>query len=247
MAVKQKLRSRRGATLMAALLFFLVAAVCGSIILAAATATASRVKNQAKDAQAYYAVTSAAQLIRDDLMDSNWLITLEEQYEDNKIKSGFPSIKDIQLVDKDLKELSNEDLQKTFVRDLFVKSVDNGNSFVTNGLIKIMTTEVKNFPTVFCRASGAELTKQIGEQSSNLTIIITNNTETDTNKKFHEFKETDAEGNQLYWVTVSLRSVKIPSGFQILNDGRNDSGTGTVTRTVCLTWRDPVIEKVRVS
>lgn len=238
MAVKQKLRSRRGATLMAALLFFLVAAVCGSIILAAATATVSRVKNQAKDAQAYYAVTSAAQLIRDDLMDSNWLITLEEQYEDNEIKSGYTRITDIQFVDNDINTVELE----TFVRDLRNAPVDLNGSFVKSNLFQINTTDVNEFPTVFFKADPVPLTDQIGKQSCQLSVTITNNT--DSNNRFESYKETDANGNQLYWIEVKLRSINIPAGSHILTDGRNDSGTGIVTRTVCLTWADPVIKKV---
>ncbi len=249
MAVKQILRSRRGATIMAALLFFLVAAVCGSIILGAATATLSRVKNQAKDTQAYYAVTSAAQLIRDDLVDSRWLITLEETY---KLESGAmtvtPSVTNIRLVDKDIKALSAEELNTTFVRDLHVVSAALNDSLVKTSTFTISSkaTEVKDFPTVFAKADAVPFTRSFGDQTSKLTIMITNNKD-DGDSRFTNYKERDTEGNQLYWVKVSLRSVKYPAGYQILTDGRNENGEGKVTRTVCLGWDDPAIEKVDVS
>ena len=244
MAVKQKLCSRLGATLMAALLFFLVAAVCGSIILAAATATVSRVKNQAKDAQAYYAVTSAAQLIRDDLMDSRWLITLNEEYENHVIKSGSTTITGIQLVDKYMKPLKDEDMKKTFVRDLlFGSSISN---LVTADEIQISVSNVGDvdvFPTIYAKAKSLPYTdpstSKTVDEGCKLSVTLTNDTSED---RFTRYKETDDDGHQLYWVKISLRSVKNPAGFQILSDGRVN-GTGTVTRTICIGWDDPVLEK----
>lgn len=247
--MKQKLHAQQGATITAALLFFLVAAVCGSIILGAATATLSRVKNQAKDTQAYYAVTSAAQLIRDDLMNSRWLITLEETY---KVESGAvtvtPRITGVQLVDKDLKQLSSEEEQKTFVRYMYATTAALNDSVVKTSIFMISSnsTEVKDFPTVFAKADAVPLTRTFGDQTSELKIMITNNKD-DGDSRFTNYKERDTEGNQLYWVKVSLRSVKYPAGYQILTDGRDESGKGIVRRTVCLGWDDPVIEKVNVS
>ena len=247
--MKQKLHAQQGATITAALLFFLVAAVCGSIILGAATATLSRVKNQAKDTQAYYAVTSAAQLIRDDLMDSKWLITMEETYtvEDGTTKV-VPSITNIQLVDKDIKPLSADKLQETFVRDLYKSLAALNNSFVNTDTFTISSNSpaVKDFPTVFAKAYPLPLTETIGDQASQLIIMITNNQD-DGESRFTNYKERDTAGNQLYWVKVSLRSVKYPAGCQIVTDGRDGSGNGIVTRTVCLGWDDPVIEKEEVS
>jgi len=245
--VKQKLYAQQGATITAALLFFLVAAVCGSIILGAATATLSRVKNQAKDTQAYYAVTSAAQLIRDDLMNSRWLITLEDTYTvEEGAETVTPSITSIQLVDKDLKPLSADEINKTFVRDLYVATAALNSSLVTTNTITITAPSVTGFPTVFAQAEALPLTGTIGDQTSELKIMITNNKD-DEGGRFTNFKERDTEGNQLYWVKVSLRSVKYPAGYQILTDGRDESGKRIVRRTVCLGWDDPVIEKVNVA
>ena len=63
-AVGRKLRSGAGATLIVALLFFLLCAVVGSSVLAAGSATMSRVVNQRKEAQDYYTLTSAAESVR---------------------------------------------------------------------------------------------------------------------------------------------------------------------------------------
>jgi len=56
-----------GATILIALLFFLVCAIAGAIILAAATTSSGRIAGLAGQEQTYYSVTSAADLIRDDI------------------------------------------------------------------------------------------------------------------------------------------------------------------------------------
>lgn len=55
-----KLKSDSGASLMAALLFFIMCATVGSIILAAATASSGRLAGLKRNEQAHYAVNSAA-------------------------------------------------------------------------------------------------------------------------------------------------------------------------------------------
>ncbi len=60
----KKLHSRRGASITFALLLFLVCAAIGSVVLASASATAGRVSENYDYDQRYYAVTSAAELLR---------------------------------------------------------------------------------------------------------------------------------------------------------------------------------------
>lgn len=70
-AIKNKIRSRRGASLTFALLLFLVCAVVGSVVLVAGTAASGRMSQIAEMDQRYYSVNSAARL----------LIELMEKYE----------------------------------------------------------------------------------------------------------------------------------------------------------------------
>ena len=63
----EKLKSSRGASLMMALLLFLVCAVLGSVVLVAGTASAGRFANLSKMEQRYFAVNSAAELLRTEL------------------------------------------------------------------------------------------------------------------------------------------------------------------------------------
>ena len=64
-AIKKKLRSQRGASLTFALLIFLVCAVLSSVIIVAATTAVGRMSRLAERDQKYYAVTSAAELMKD--------------------------------------------------------------------------------------------------------------------------------------------------------------------------------------
>lgn len=65
--VQRKFHDRSGATLTVALLFFIMCAAAGSVILAAATTSTGRLSQLQASDQNYYAVVSAAKLIRDEI------------------------------------------------------------------------------------------------------------------------------------------------------------------------------------
>ena len=73
--IRQKLRSRRGASITFALLLFLVCAVVGSVVLAAGMAAAGRMSQAAEMDQRYYSVTSAADLLAKELTGKEVNIT----------------------------------------------------------------------------------------------------------------------------------------------------------------------------
>lgn len=66
-AVQRKLQDRSGATLTVALLFFIMCAAAGSVILASATTSTGRLAELKASDQNYYAVVSAAKLLRDEI------------------------------------------------------------------------------------------------------------------------------------------------------------------------------------
>lgn len=63
--IKNRLRSRQGASITFALLLFLVCAVLSSVIIVAATAAAGRIAGMVEADQRYYAVTSASELLKE--------------------------------------------------------------------------------------------------------------------------------------------------------------------------------------
>ena len=68
--LKSKLNNSRGASMMMALVFLLAALVLGAVALAAASANAGRTGRNVEDQQAYYALSSAAELIKNDMSNA---------------------------------------------------------------------------------------------------------------------------------------------------------------------------------
>lgn len=65
--IKKKIRSEQGATLSMAMLLFLVCAIVGGVILAAATAAGGRLSLKADMDKRYYSVSSAVQFLAENL------------------------------------------------------------------------------------------------------------------------------------------------------------------------------------
>ena len=65
--MRQKLSSRRGASLLIALLYFLVCGLVAAVIIGAAMTNVQKLKGAHQRQQAYNSVSSAAQLIRDEM------------------------------------------------------------------------------------------------------------------------------------------------------------------------------------
>ena len=76
--LSQKLHSKRGASILLALMFFLICGFVGAVVLGSAVTNAEKLQGRKEDQQAYYAVSSAARLIRDAL-DGASCVGVEEQ------------------------------------------------------------------------------------------------------------------------------------------------------------------------
>ncbi|NCB32305.1 MAG: hypothetical protein EOM64_00235 [Erysipelotrichia bacterium] len=68
----KKLNQSQGASLMLALLVFLICAMCGSVVLAAGTAAAGRIAGLKESDQSLYTLTSAAGAIGDELRTARY-------------------------------------------------------------------------------------------------------------------------------------------------------------------------------
>ena len=75
MPIKQKLKSENGASFLLALLAFLVAAMVCVTIITAATSSVKRVHSDRDAQQMQLAITSAAQLVRDTMGETQYCIT----------------------------------------------------------------------------------------------------------------------------------------------------------------------------
>ena len=75
MPIKQKLKSENGASFLLALLAFLVAAMVCVTIITAATSSVKRVHSDRESQQMQLAITSAAQLVRDEMLAAQYTVT----------------------------------------------------------------------------------------------------------------------------------------------------------------------------
>ena len=116
----KKIRSQTGASITFALLLFLVCAVLCSVILTAATVSSGRMSGMAEADQRYYAVTSAAELLKN-LIDGQ-SVTIEKIYSGTKTET-----QDGTSTDYDDPTLKNPTLK---INSVEIKGDPEFNSFV---------------------------------------------------------------------------------------------------------------------
>ncbi len=83
--VRRKLGSQAGASITFALLLFLVCAVISSVVIVAATAAGGRLSKLAEMDQRYYAVTSAAELLKHEIDGKTMIVTQSRDAEGNPV------------------------------------------------------------------------------------------------------------------------------------------------------------------
>lgn len=83
-----KLKNRNGASLMLALLVFLICALCGLVVLAAGSAAAGRISGIKESSQNQYSLTSAAQVFQDELNDAQYTYSAEENTKGSVTPAG---------------------------------------------------------------------------------------------------------------------------------------------------------------
>ncbi len=77
-AIQKKWKSRRGASVLIALVFFLLCLMVGAVILTAATASAGQLRTQRQAQQDYLTVSSAARLLQDLLKEKKFQMVSED-------------------------------------------------------------------------------------------------------------------------------------------------------------------------
>jgi len=95
-AMKNKIKSQRGASITFALLLFLVCAVVSIVVVVAGSAAAGRMSQRAETDQRYYAVTSAVELLCDDFKGMK--VTVEYS---KKTVEGKPSENAVEVTSVD--------------------------------------------------------------------------------------------------------------------------------------------------
>lgn len=151
--IKKKIQSERGASITFALLLFLVCAVLSSVLITAGTAAAGRMSQIAETDQRFYAVTSAAELMKG-LLDGKSVTFVE--------KDG-----DLYLFDKEYEEIEPEDYTSNNQvegnganGDLLLNSTLNRISYhcfkgtnYTPRVLTLKSSDIENFPVVTAEES----------------------------------------------------------------------------------------------
>lgn len=149
--VQRKLHDRSGATLTVALLFFIMCAAAGSVILAAATTSTGRLSQLQASDQNYYAVVSAAKLIRDEI-------------DGQTISVGQTETKTVTTIRKEKKEKNESGAEVTVVEETTKTEYSYSNpafehpedttdgteitSATTTGTVITSATKFESFPSV---------------------------------------------------------------------------------------------------
>ena len=145
----EKLKSSRGASLMMALLLFLVCAVVGSAVLTAGTAASGRMAKIAESDQRYYSVNSAANLLIDLLQDPVSIRKTETDDPDSGTKQTVYYIKSAdgteQQYDPETTEFSSLSTEIAYL----IVSRPEGSTAVTS-----LQMELKNVPGAPVEISG---------------------------------------------------------------------------------------------
>lgn len=99
-AMKNKIKSQRGASITFALLLFLVCAVISGVVIVAATTAAGRMSQQDEMDERYYSVTAAAKRLNDIFDGTKATVNYE-------IKDGKPDFESIKVTDSDNNPVGN--------------------------------------------------------------------------------------------------------------------------------------------
>lgn len=117
-AMRAKLKDQRGASITYALLIFLICAVASSIIIVASSAAAGRMANVPRSDRRYYAVTSAAGLLKGEIDGKTVVVTKKvtkgaEDSGSDKV-DYTPNEPDSVLTDATLKLVKGETAQTNY-------------------------------------------------------------------------------------------------------------------------------------
>ena len=122
--VQRKIEDRSGASLSVALLFFLVCAIVGSILIAAASVSMGRMKDIEKGEQERYAVDSAMELIAEKL--GNGEVTFAASTNRNDVKETIKYKKELKYGDI-IKEKNNYIFYASGIRYNNIKNEEKNN------------------------------------------------------------------------------------------------------------------------
>jgi len=175
-AMKNKIKSQRGASITFALLLFLVCAVISGVVIVAATTAAGRMSQQDEMDERYYAVTAAAKRLND-IFDRT---TVKVAYD---IKDGKPDFDSVTVTDSGDNPVGNDTI-------LFKASKD----VVQGVLFGEKSSVIEPAPII------------ISDDASKITCTINRKMNIDGRMEYKiiAVKTTDASSSGTYTVVVTF-------------------------------------------
>lgn len=259
--VREKLHSRTGASLLIALLFFLVAMTVGAVVLTAASANAGRIQKNRQEQQNYLAVASAAGLLREDItgdpcltfigsyrrIDTEIVTYHESKDEETGEVTTWTTTEHKTEYKKDTNDAGDR------LSDSDGTGLDENSKLLTNKIVSLDDTYYATVPELHCAAPTQNLEEAlVFEKNDELAIPAV------------EGKLTiQTVGNERYTIRVQLNSQRdgVSSNAMTMVFAPKVSGPETtvstrswsegnshyteVTRTyrTTVTWKEPVITK----
>lgn len=247
--LKRKLNSNEGASLMVALLFFIMCATIGSVILAAATASSGRLAKLVKEDQKYYTSTSAASLLTEILSVSDTKkneVVIRMTYDDNsnppltnKLRVG-DSYVDFKVQNKLLvPDMIYESLNQTPVN---FKEDKMKEIFTTSQTDKKRSDEMK-----YTAARDASITFDGDNKTLDCDVHFYMNKDLDILVVLEPKNDAPAgESDESNKINLWFYAIKKMDGS--ITEYTDVSGTRNVRmNTYTVQWREPVIAKGKLN
>ena len=135
--VFRRMKNQDGASLMAALLFFVFCGVGASIILASASASAGKIRHLPREDQKRYAVDSAAAFLRDELQKTENIVKIKEVIVHDSREDEEDDEDDFYCYYVGSRKNTDNEAtwQKFYGTDLGLSSAESANSAVLDSLI----------------------------------------------------------------------------------------------------------------
>lgn len=227
-AMKNKIKSQRGASITFALLLFLVCAVVSIVVVVAGSAAAGRMSQRAEADQRYYAVTSAVELLCNDFKGMKVKVEYSKKPSDTSVPKTAVNVTKI---------VALSDTTETDVK---------GDYTVLAEASKQLVTKIANPPPGTVTTTPDDtLTLTGGPTGAALGCTINEYVKRDGRVIFEVFntQAEDAAKQSVY----TLQAVLNANISQSRSQYKTDAGTTMDKVTVTLVWSVNSIEKGKVS
>lgn len=128
--LRNRIRSNSGATILLALLFFLLCSLAGSVILTAGSAASGRISGLQETEQSFYSMTSAAQVLKEEIEGQEFQAYTEdggtptyESMPDSSMKGIFKSAIEAIYKNEDAEYSENLTIYPSNAREIEVHAV----------------------------------------------------------------------------------------------------------------------------